>query len=153
MVIAIGSDEKTSVTETVTRELESLGHTVHRFGALSEVATPEERRWTSAAETVACRIATGECHQGVLFCWTGTGVCIAANKVAHVRAALCIDAETARGARRWNNANVLVMSLRLTSDALAKEILNAWFSATPDTDAENQACLAALNDIEKRNLK
>jgi len=77
-------------------------------------------------------VASGACEQGVLFCWTGTGVSIAANKVPGVRAALCTDPETGRGARRWNDANVLCMSLRLTSETVAKEILDAWFGTTVD---------------------
>ena len=81
---------------------------------------------------MAERVVSGACDQGVLFCWTGTGVSIAANKVAGVRAALCTDAETARGARQWSDANVLCPSLRLTSEVVAKEILDAWFAATVD---------------------
>ena len=84
------------------------------------------------------KVAGGQADQGVLFCWTGTGVSMAANKVPGVRAALCGDAETARGARAWNDANVLCLSLRATSPVIAKEILDAWFAAEPDpTEAEN----------------
>ena len=85
-------------------------------------------------------VTGGDAELGVLFCWTGTGASIAANKVRGVRAALCTDAETARGARRWNDANVLVMSLRLTSPALAREMLDAWLSTDPDpSEAANIA--------------
>jgi ribose 5-phosphate isomerase B len=65
-------------------------------------------------------------------CWTGTGVSIAANKVTGVRAALCTDAETARGARRWNDANVLALGLRLTSPTVAAEMLDAFLDADPE---------------------
>jgi ribose 5-phosphate isomerase B len=95
----------------------------------------------------------GECEQGILFCWTGTGVTIAANKVPNIRAALCTDAETAKGARRWNNANILAMSLRLTSETVAKEMLREWFATMPDTDEENQACLASLEKHERKYLE
>src|SRR3989442_11203192 len=85
------------------------------------------RRWRKIGLDVSRRRA----DQGVVFCWTGTGVTIAANKVPGVRAALCWDAETAKGARMWDDANVLAMSLRSTSPAVAKEILDAWFSSDP----------------------
>ena len=76
-------------------------------------------------------MAEGRADQAVVCCWTGTGASIAANKVAGIRAALCADAETARGARRWNDANVLALSLRTTSPALLGEILDGWFEAGP----------------------
>ena len=85
-------------------------------------------------------MAGGSCATGVLFCWTGTGASIAANKVTGVRAALCTDAATAAGARKWNDANVLVMGLRLTSPEVAREMLDAWFSGDADPgEAENIA--------------
>jgi ribose 5-phosphate isomerase B len=153
MKIAIGSDERTHLTDVVCRELESLGHTLVKFGALRENASHEEKRWTNVARDVAERVSFGECEQGILFCWTGTGVTIAANKVPNIRAALCTDAETAKGARRWNNANILAMSLRLTSETVAKEMLREWFATMPDTDEENQACLASLEKNERKYLE
>ena len=71
-------------------------------------------------------------------CWTGTGASIAANKVPGIRAALCGDAETAEGARKWNDANVLALSLRTTSAALLSEILDAWFAGEPSSDEERR---------------
>lgn len=152
MIIAIGSDERTLLTDAVEQELESKGHELVRFGALKEGASSDEKRWTAAAKAVAEAVSQGECHTGVLFCWTGTGVAMAANKVPNVRAALCVDAQTAQGARRWNDANVLVMSLRLTSIAVAKEILREWCITQPDKDEENLRCLAELRDLEKAYL-
>ena len=141
MRIAVGSDERTRLTDFVVARLKSLGHEVELHGPLAG----EELAWPDVAEQVAKRVATGQCPQGILFCWTGTGVSIAANKLPGVRAALCADAETARGARRWNDANVLCLSLRLTSEAVAQEILEAWFSAEPDSsEAENVAKVTAL---------
>jgi ribose-5-phosphate isomerase (EC 5.3.1.6) len=124
-----------------------------KFGALRENASHEEKRWTNVARDVAESVSIGECEQGILFCWTGTGVTIAANKVPNIRAALCTDAETAKGARRWNNANILAMSLRLTSETVAKEMLREWFATMPDTDEENQACLASLEKHERKYLE
>jgi len=102
--------------------------------------------WVDVGREVGERVASGACQQGVLFCWTGTGVSIAANKVPGVRAALCHDAETATGARRWNDANVLVMSLRATPEAVAKEICDAWLEARPD-DAE-RLTIAKVDALE-----
>ncbi len=152
MRIAIGSDEHTELTDAVVAELESKGHELVRFGALKDGASPDEKRWTAAARAVAQAVSQGECQNGILFCWTGTGVAMAANKVPNVRAALCADAQTAQGARRWNDANVLVMSLRLTSIAVAKEMLREWLITLPDKDEENQRCLAELQDLEKMYL-
>ena len=128
MKIAVGSDEKTVLTDAVIEELRGRGHEVRLFGPLAG----EPLEWADVGERVARCVASGEYDCGVLFCWTGTGVSIAANKVPGVRAALCTDPETARGARKWNDANVLVMSLRLTSPQVAKEILEAWFATGPD---------------------
>lgn len=128
MRIALGSDERSQLTAFVGEELRRRGHDVELFGPLRGDPSP----WPDVAEAVAERVASGRSDEGVLFCWTGTGVSIAANKVPGVRAALCGDAETARGARAWNQANVLCMSLRGTSEATASEILDAWFAAEAD---------------------
>ena len=134
MKIALGSDEKTQLTDVLADELRRRGHEVEVVGP----PAGEDLQWVDVAERVGRRVSSREAEQGVLCCWTGTGVSMAANKVPGVRAALCWDAETARGARRWNDANVLCLSLRATSGQLAKEILDAWFEALPDeSEAEN----------------
>jgi ribose 5-phosphate isomerase B len=130
MKIAVGSDERTHLTDFVVEELEKKGIDLELHGPLSG----EPIQWAEVAERVAERVADKACDQGILFCWTGTGVSMAANKVPGIRAALCADAETARGARKWNDANVLAMSLRLTSPVVAKEILEAWFSTAPEKE-------------------
>ena len=128
MRVAIGSDEKTRVTEAVTEYLQNKGVEVEPHGPL----TGQPMDWADVARAVGERVASGGVDQGVLFCWTGTGTSIVANKVPGIRAALCHDAETARGARRWNDANILVMSLRSTPEAVAREICDAWLEAKPD---------------------
>ena len=134
MRIALGSDERSHLTDLVEQELRRRGFRVELFGPLKGEPLP----WPDVAQAVAERVASGQADEGVLFCWTGTGVSMAANKVPGVRAALCADAETARGARAWNQANVLCMSLRSTSEVVAREILDAWLSAAPDpTEEEN----------------
>lgn len=144
--ISLGSDEKSHVTDFVARELRNRGHQVQLFGALREDA-PGPAAWPDVAEAVARSVAAGETEVGVLFCWTGTGVSIAANKIPGVRAALCTDAETARGAKAWNQANVLCLSLRLTTEQTAREILDAWFTAEADpSEAENVSKVDALDD-------
>ena len=102
------------------------------------VVVGEGDPWPDVGRRVGEAVATGGADRGVVCCWTGTGVSIAANKVPGVRAALCTDAETARGARRWNDANVLALSLRTTSPAVLEEILDAWFAGTP-SDAPDDA--------------
>jgi ribose 5-phosphate isomerase B len=145
MRIAVGSDERTPLTDAVVEELRRRSHEVELVGPLSG----EALQWAEVAERVGRDVTGGRCDQGVLFCWTGTGVSIAANKIRGVRAALCPDAETARGARLWNDANVLCLSLRSTSEVVAREMLEAWFSAQPDpSEAENIARVQALDRDE-----
>ena len=146
MKIAVGSDMETHLTEVVVDELKKMGHEVEIFGAL--IKTPA--LWSRVAVEVAEKVSTGKYDQAVLFCWTGTGISLAANKVKGIRAALCQDAETARGARQWNDANILAMSLRAVSEQVAKEILGAWFSTSPSTDREDVESIEYLKEAEKR---
>jgi ribose 5-phosphate isomerase B len=142
MRIALGADDSARVVDAVAEFLSGQGHVVTRYGKAAGVA----EAWASTARRVAEAVAAGEHELGVVCCWTGTGVSIAANKVPGVRAALCVDAETARGARKWNDANVLALSLRLTSEEVAKEILSAWLSEPyAYTEAESLAVLSALD--------
>ena len=124
MRIAFGTDDHTALTEHVVEHLRARGHTV------DVLADPA--RWADAGRHVGEAVANGDADRGVVCCWTGTGVSIAANKVEGVRAALCTDAETARGARLWNDANVLALGLRLTTPAIAEEVLDAFLSTEPD---------------------
>ena len=149
MKIAIGTDERRPVTDTVLQQLTELGHTPIPFGPMKK----EPATWTAVAQQVAEAVANGQADEGILFCWTGTGVSIAANKVPGIRAALCFDAETARGARLWNNANILCISMRLTTDIVAKEILDKWFATTYEPNDEDNACLAELHSIERKYRK
>lgn len=142
--IAVGSDERTPVTDSVVDHLRKAGVEVELHGVLN--GHPMD--WVDVGREVGERVASGACQQGVVFCWTGTGVSIAANKVAGVRAALCNDAETARGARKWNDANVLVMSLRSTPEAVAREICDAWLEA--QVDETEQATIEKLGRLEQR---
>ena len=144
MKLAIGSDERTALTDAVVKTLEDGGHTLTLFGPLAG----EPSSWPGVARQVAEDVVGGVVDEGILFCWTGTGVSIAANKVPGGRAALCVDAETARGARLWNDANVLCLSSRMTSEPMAKEILEAWFSTSYQPNPEDDACLAQLEEIE-----
>lgn len=142
MRIALGADDSTRVVDAIAEHLRERGHEVTRFGR----AAGEQEAWANTARRVAESVASGAHERGVVCCWTGTGVSIAANKVPGIRAALCVDAESARGAREWNDANVLALSLRLTTEAVAKEILEAWL-AEPYGAAEGEslAVLAALD--------
>jgi len=126
-------------------DLRRRGHDVAAHGAL---AGDERDDWAWASERAARDVAEGRADQAVVCCWTGTGASIAANKVRGIRAALCGDAETARGARAWNDANVLALSLRSTSEPLVGEILDAWFAGEPSTDAGDRANVDHLSEIE-----
>jgi ribose 5-phosphate isomerase B len=143
--IAVGSDERTSLTDSVIELLRNEGHELELVGPLAD----QPAHWPHVARQVAEAVAEGRAHEGLLFCWTGTGVSIAANKVPGVRAALCDDAETARGARLWNDANVLCISLRRTSEIIAGEILEAWLNTAYQSNPEDDACIAAVAEIER----
>jgi len=144
MRIAVAADDLVGVAEAVVAELRDRGHEPVPHGALN----PDERAdWAWASESAARDVAEGRADQAVVCCWTGTGASIAANKVPGVRAALCGDAETARGARRWNDANVLALSLRLTSAPLLTEILDGWFAGVASDDPADAANVAHLDEI------
>src|ERR687885_1241171 len=147
MRIAVAADERTGIAAAMVEELRRRGHEPIAHGAL---AASERDDWAWASEAAARDVAEGRAAQGIVCCWTGTGASIAANKVDGIRAALCTDAATAEGARRWNDANVLALSLRLTSEAALGEILDAWFAAAPSADADDRANVAHLADIERR---
>jgi ribose 5-phosphate isomerase B len=144
--IALAADELTGIAEAVPDELRRRGHEPILHGAY----VPADRAdWAWASEAAARDVVEGRASQALVACWTGTGASIAANKVHGVRAALCADAQTASGARRWNDANVLAISLRSTSLAELEEILDAWFEATPSDDAADAQNVAHLAEIER----
>ena len=155
MKIAIGSDEATDLTTCLIKELQTRGHIPVPIGPLA----PDDpiTDWPLTASRVAELVARGEADEGIVCCWTGTGASIAANKVRGIRAALCHDAETAKGARIWNHANVLALSLRATSIPIAKEILDAWFN-TPTDSGEAQSewnlqQIERVREIEERQAR
>lgn len=144
MRISVAADEDTGVATAVVEELRARGHAVIVHGALD----PAERDdWAWASEAAARDVAEGRAEQAVVCCWTGTGASIAANKVPGVRAALCGDAYTAEGARKWNDANVLALSLRLTSRAQLTEMLDAWFAGAASADPGDRANIAHVDGI------
>ena len=145
MRIAVAADERVGVAEAVVEELRRRGHEPVVHGALAD---GERDDWAWASEAAARDVSEGRAEQGVVCCWTGTGASIAANKVQGVRAALCGDAETARGARKWNDANVLALSLRATSTPVLEEILDAWFEEAPSDDASDVENIHHLEEIE-----
>jgi ribose 5-phosphate isomerase B len=138
MRIVVGADDEGAVADSVVDELRARGH---------DVTVLERDQWPEVARKVGEAVAAGEADQGMVFCWTGTGTAMAANKVRGVRAALVWEPWIADGARRWNDANVLVMSLKRTSSETARDILDAWFGVEkPDADeAANISRLAELD--------
>jgi ribose 5-phosphate isomerase B len=141
--ILVGADERNELTDFVAADLGRRGH---------DVELVEPARWPDVAKHVAGEVSAGRADQGVLACWTGTGTAMAANKVPGVRAALCWEPWIAEGARRWNDANVLVLSFKRIDQATAAAILDAWLAVeTPDPDeAENIERLAALDRGRER---
>lgn len=141
MRVALGSDLRNELTDALQRLLRERGHGISLHGALDSA----DDSWTHAARAVGEAVGEGRADCGIVCCWTGTGVSIAANKVRGVRAALCTDSETAAGARKWNDANVLALSLRATSVAVGEEILDAWLRAAPTDDPKYHAM---IEDVE-----
>jgi ribose 5-phosphate isomerase B len=146
MLISVAADEMTGVAGALLEELRRRGHETLAHGALGE---SEREDWAWASEAAARDVAEGRAQQAIVCCWTGTGASIAANKVDGVRAALCLDAATASGARRWNDANVLALSLRATSAAELGEILDGWFAGQPSVEDGDRANVEHLREIER----
>lgn len=140
MRVAFGTDERTDVTDSIRAGLADLGHQVVVLG--------DGDPWPDVGHRVGAAVASGAADRGVVCCWTGTGVSMAANKVAGVRAALCTDAETARGARRWNDANVLAIGLRLTSAQVARELLEAFLADDVVPDADDAALVDRVERLD-----
>jgi ribose 5-phosphate isomerase B len=145
MRVSLAADELTGVAQALPEELRRRGHEPILHGAYAEGERPD---WAWASESAARDVAEGRADQAIVACWTGTGASIAANKVAGIRAALCGDAATADGARRWNDANVLALSLRLISSTELEEILDAWFSGASSDDRGDLDNVAHLTEIE-----
>ncbi len=140
MRFVAGSDDEGATLDAALDQVTRAGH---------EVVVLERGQWPDVARRVAHAVASGEADQGLLFCWTGTGTSMAANRVPGVRAALAWDPWIAEGARRWNDANVLVMSLKRTSPDEARAIVEAWL-AVEAPDADEQENIARLGELERR---
>jgi ribose 5-phosphate isomerase B len=143
--IAVAADERAGVAVVILEQLRERGHEAIPHGALAD---DERDDWAWASEAAARDVAEGRAEQAIVCCWTGTGASIAANKVDGVRAALCLDAQTADGARKWNDANALALSLRATSEAELSEILDAWFAGEASAEADDAANVEHLSDME-----
>jgi ribose 5-phosphate isomerase B len=146
MRIAVAADERAGIADVVVEELRRRGHEPIPHGALADADRDD---WAWASELAARDVTEGRAEQAIVCCWTGTGASIAANKVDGIRAALCADGPTAAGARRWNDANVLALSLRATSEAELAEILDAWFDAASSSEADDRANVEHLGEIER----
>ena len=144
MRVAVSTDERTGVADALVAELERRGHEPVLHGAFSE---SEGDDWAWAREAAARDVAEGRAGPGVVGCWAGPGAPVTAYKGPRLRAALCADAETARGARRWNDATALALSLRTTSEPLLGEILDAWLEGDPSPDADDRANIEHVDEI------
>jgi ribose 5-phosphate isomerase B len=146
MKIALSTDERTDLVERLLKELNERHHTVEYIGP----EAGEDADWPEVTCRAAELVASGAADEGIVMCWTGTGASIAANKVKGIRAALCRDAETAKGARIWNHANVLALSLQATSESILKEILDAWFSTKFSDDEWNLKQIERIRHMETK---
>jgi ribose 5-phosphate isomerase B len=150
MKIIVSSDEHAPLVDAVIEDLVKFGHEVNYVGPRAGESPSGAHDWPVVSQQAASAVATGQADEAIVMCWTGTGASLAANKVHGIRAALCHDAETARGARIWNHANVLALSLRATSIPLAREILAAWFATPYSTDDWNLTQIERIQRIELR---
>jgi len=144
--VVVGSDDLYPCAREAVEYLKKRGFEVLTEGALK---TGKPEPWPIVAHEVALYVSRGLVDFGVLVCYTGTGVSIVANKLPGVRAALCNDPETARGARLWNDANILAMSGRLVTEILAREIIDAWLSIK-QPDPSEQENIAKLREIDEK---
>ncbi len=147
MKIAVSTDERSDIVDTLLDELEKRGHETLYFGPEAE---GESSDWPDVTVAAIQSIKDGDADEAIVMCWTGTGCSIAANKVPGIRAALCQDAETARGARIWNHANVLALSLRTTAPAVLGEILDNWFATPFSEDEWNLQQIKRIRDLEEK---
>lgn len=147
MKVAISSDEWSELVEFVIEECQKRNYEIQYFGPKKGESAVD---WPIVSIKVACLVATKKVDLGVVMCWTGTGATLAANKIKGVRAALCFDAETAKGAKIWNHANVLGLSLRLTTPFKAKEILDTFFDTPYSSDEWNKRQIATIMEIEEK---
>lgn len=141
----MGSDGKSAATAFAIQYLKEKDFEVHLYGALVQ----KKVLWPNVALEVAQKLSGGAVDEAILFCWTGTGVCLVANKVPGIRAVLCSDAETAKGAKYWDHANLLCLSLRTLSEAMTKEILDAWFAGEFSQEKEDLECIEIIKRLEK----
>lgn len=146
MRIAVSTDERTQLVDELLTELDRRGHEVLYFG-------PDEGEdavdWPDVTLEAVGSVREGQADEAIVMCWTGTGCSIAANKLSGIRAALCQDAETAKGARTWNHANVLALSLRTTSPAMLREILDRWFETPFSDDTWNLQQISRINQLDE----
>lgn len=144
-IVVVGADDVYPAAQAAFECLREKGFEVIPFGSL---VTGKVEPWPDVAFEIAKRVAEGQAAFGVVVCYTGTGVSIAANKVKGARAALCNDAKTAEGARKWNDANILAMSGRLVTEEVAKEILDAWLSVS-GVDPSEAANIETLKQFDE----
>ena len=149
MKITVSSDEASLLVDAVIEEVLKRGHEVTYIGPRVGDPASDEYDWPVVTLRAVAKVAAGQADEAVVMCWTGTGASLAANKVPGIRAALCHDAETAKGARIWNHANVLALSLRATPIPIAREILDAWFGTVVSTDEWNLKQIERIRRIEQ----
>lgn len=145
MKVTVSTDEYYPIIETLFAELKQRGHEILYFGP-KKGEKPQD--WTAVTFKAMKAIKDGDAEEGIALCWTGTGATLIANKMPGIRAALCVDGETAKGARTWNHANVLGLSLRLITPEKLQEILDKWFATPYNEDEWNLKQIQAIEEVE-----
>ncbi len=149
MRIIIGSDHAGfALKESIKGALTAGGFDVFDAGTHRGDSVDYPDYGTIAAE----RVSSGEFERGILICGSGVGMAIVANKFPGVRAALCLDEETARLSRQHNDSNILVLAGRKTEATSAERIIKAWL-ATPFEGGRHQKRLDKIRQIEQRLSK
>jgi ribose 5-phosphate isomerase B len=147
--IIIGSDHAGfALKETVKSYISSAGYRVFDAGTHREESVDYPDYGVQAAE----RVSSGEFEKGILICGSGVGMAIVANKFPGIRAAVCLDEETAKLSRQHNDSNILVLAGRKTEPAAAERIIKAWLE-TPFEGGRHQKRLDKIRQIEQRLCK
>lgn len=147
MKIAVVSDEWHPIDGFIQSWLEKENMEVVPFGSF---VSKKDEPWVTVTAQASLAVTNSNADEGIFLCWSGTGACMTANKIPGIRAALCGDPETAKLARIWNHANVLIMSNRTLTESSAEQILRAWFEDYDKTTGNEGVQL--LKDIDNSSL-
>jgi ribose 5-phosphate isomerase B len=146
MKIAIGADHGGyQLKAEVKQMLESLGHELIDVGSFSADSVD----YPDYAQPVCQKVVSGEVDKGILICGTGIGMCIAANKIPHIRCALVHDVFSAKATREHNDSNVLAMGARVIGAGLALEIVKTWVGTDFSGEERHRQRIGKITALEE----